>query len=429
MYDVAIIGAGPSGIICAYELSNITNLKVVLIDAGSAFNNKSCPFISGNSCIHCTPCNTISGFGGAAFFNPGKLSLYPAGSGILNTVKSEQKCLEYYKRTIKILNRFGLNVPEYFDTMEIPGIFPAEGVKVKYYNSFPINKEQLNKFARTIELFLNDRIEVRYSSKVVQVKKTGNWEIQLENGENLPSKVLVVGTGEAGYRWWNRVANYLDVKRIDSGLDIGIRAEFPSEIIENVWKYHKDLKVLLKAPDGSELRTYCVLKNGITVPCFYGDYTVLDGIADYESDVAGMTIFNRINEKQLKTDKVSFADSYLGQFYSINSSPQRCTSKQFLETEIWEQYAFTEQIYNNLKFGLKRITEYLELDLLTNCTIHVPVIDNLWRKCVINQFFETSIKGLFVIGDSSGIARGILQSCVSGLAAAEGIKRGFFHHE
>ena len=46
-YDVIIVGAGPSGYMCAYELNKKNpNLKVLLIDKGKDINTRYCPVLN-----------------------------------------------------------------------------------------------------------------------------------------------------------------------------------------------------------------------------------------------------------------------------------------------------------------------------------------------------------------------------------------------
>lgn len=43
-YDIIIIGAGPSGIFCAYELlEHKKDLKVLMIEKGRRIENRQCP--------------------------------------------------------------------------------------------------------------------------------------------------------------------------------------------------------------------------------------------------------------------------------------------------------------------------------------------------------------------------------------------------
>ena len=66
MNDVVIIGAGPSGIFCAYELiEKNPKLKVVVVDEGKNIKDRVCPMNKfGGACRNCNPCNILSGFGG-----------------------------------------------------------------------------------------------------------------------------------------------------------------------------------------------------------------------------------------------------------------------------------------------------------------------------------------------------------------------------
>ena len=51
-YDVIIIGAGPSGIFCAYELIHAKkDLKVLMIEKGRRIENRECPKRKTKVCV------------------------------------------------------------------------------------------------------------------------------------------------------------------------------------------------------------------------------------------------------------------------------------------------------------------------------------------------------------------------------------------
>ncbi len=74
-YDVIIIGAGPGGIYSAYELTQKRrDLKIAVFESGHALEKRRCP-IDGDkvkSCVGCSSCSIMSGFGGAGAFSDGK---------------------------------------------------------------------------------------------------------------------------------------------------------------------------------------------------------------------------------------------------------------------------------------------------------------------------------------------------------------------
>ena len=77
-YDVIIIGAGPSGIFCAYELiQQKPDLKILMVEKGRRIENRTCPKRTTKTCVGCKPGSITTGFAGAGAFSDGKLSLSP----------------------------------------------------------------------------------------------------------------------------------------------------------------------------------------------------------------------------------------------------------------------------------------------------------------------------------------------------------------
>ena len=83
-YDVIIVGAGPGGIFSAYELvkgmeekKSNEKLRVAVFEAGHSLEKRHCP-IDGEkvkSCVGCSSCSIMSGFGGAGAFSDGKYNI------------------------------------------------------------------------------------------------------------------------------------------------------------------------------------------------------------------------------------------------------------------------------------------------------------------------------------------------------------------
>ena len=62
-FDVIIIGAGPSGIFCAYELiEKKPDLKILMIEKGRPIEKRVCPKRKTKVCVGCKPCSINTGF-------------------------------------------------------------------------------------------------------------------------------------------------------------------------------------------------------------------------------------------------------------------------------------------------------------------------------------------------------------------------------
>lgn len=106
-YDVIIIGAGPSGIFCAYELlKEKPDLKVLMIEKGRSIESRQCPKRKRKM----RELQTVldhNGFAGAGAFSDGKLSLSPDVGGNLPEILGYEKTVELIHESDQIYLDFG----------------------------------------------------------------------------------------------------------------------------------------------------------------------------------------------------------------------------------------------------------------------------------------------------------------------------------
>ena len=113
-YDVIIIGAGPSGIFCAYELIRSNpEMKILMIEKGRAIENRNCPKRTTKKCVGCKPCSITTGFAGAGAFSDGKLSLSPDVGGNLPEILGYEKATELINEADNIYLKFGADEKVY----------------------------------------------------------------------------------------------------------------------------------------------------------------------------------------------------------------------------------------------------------------------------------------------------------------------------
>lgn len=153
MYDVLIVGAGPTGMFAALELMK-SGKKIAMLDAGLDLEKKECKIETEGVCKYCKPtCHILGGYGGAQFFEGTKLSIYPAGSGLIDFCGGVEKTKEMYNFVDELLEKYGKE-KRVFPNMEkiesLKNDFKNIGIEMKYYNAQKVSKNTMNKIATNI---------------------------------------------------------------------------------------------------------------------------------------------------------------------------------------------------------------------------------------------------------------------------------------
>ena len=113
-YDVIIIGAGPSGIFCAYELmEKRPGMKVLVVEKGRSIEQRQCPKRKTKVCVGCQPCSITTGFAGAGALSDGKLALSPDVGGTLPDILGYEKAEELIHEADGIYLKFGADEKVY----------------------------------------------------------------------------------------------------------------------------------------------------------------------------------------------------------------------------------------------------------------------------------------------------------------------------
>ena len=270
-YDVIIIGAGPGGIFSAFELTQRKpELKVAVFEAGHALEKRRCP-IDGDkikSCIGCPSCSIMSGFGGAGAFSDGKYNITNDFGGTLHEYIGKKHALELMKYVDKINMRYGgegtklySTAGTRFKTLCIQNDLHLLDASVRHLGT-DINFVVLE----NLYADLKDKVDFYFDTPVQTVGVVdGGYEITCKQGIYRCTD-CIISVGRSGSKWMETVCKELDIPTESTRVDIGVRVELPAEVFAHLTDELYESKIVYRTEKyGDKVRTFCMNPKGAVV--------------------------------------------------------------------------------------------------------------------------------------------------------------------
>ena len=270
-YDVIIVGAGPGGIFSAYELmQRNSQLKIAVFEAGVPLKDRHCP-IDGKkvkSCIKCKTCAIMNGFGGAGAFSDGKYNITNDFGGTL---------YEY------IGKKQATALMEYVDTINMK--YGGEGTKLYSTAGTHFKKlclqNQLNLLDASVRHLgtdinfivlenlyaeLKEKVDFYFDTPVSAIELAdGGYTVQC-GGTGYTCEKCIVSVGRSGSKWMEKICGELAIPTKSNRVDIGVRVELPAVIFSHLTDELYESKIVYRTSKFEDrVRTFCMNPYGIVV--------------------------------------------------------------------------------------------------------------------------------------------------------------------
>lgn len=450
-YDVIIIGAGPGGIFSAYELINKhSDLKIAVFEAGNELAKRKCP-IDGDkvkSCIQCKTCAIMSGFGGAGAFSDGKYNITNDFGGTLYEYIGKKKAIELMKYVDQInVEHGGQNCKLYttagshFKKLCIQNQLSLLDASVRHLGT-DINYVVLENIYNE----LKNKVEWHFNTHINSVEKLADgFKVECKKGE-FTCKDCIISVGRSGSKWMEGICDHLGIVTHSNRVDIGVRVELPAVVFSHLTDELYESKIVYRTKNYEDaVRTFCMNPKGSVVNENTNGIITVNGHSyeDPEKQTEN-TNFALLVSKHFSEpfkdsngygESIARLSNMLGggvivQRFGDLVSGRRSNPKRIEEGMVEPTLAATP---GDLSLVLpKRILDGIiemiyALDKIAPGTANPDTllygveVKFYNMEVELDENLETVHKGLYVIGDGSGVTHSLSHASASGVYVAQKI--------
>jgi uncharacterized FAD-dependent dehydrogenase len=291
--------------------------------------------------------------------------------------------------------------------------------------------------------YLNERIEIIFDTEVKDILSENNEFEVVTDKNSFKSKKLILATGRSGSKWISEVCSKLEIKTESNRVDIGVRVELPAEVFEHITDKVYESKIVYKTKKyGDMVRTFCMNPHGEVVTENTNGIITVNGHSYANPELhTGNTNFallvsNRFTEPFKNSNEygesIARLSNMLGGGVIVQRFGDLVSGRRTNERRM--EKSFTIPTLKATPGDLSLVIPKRQLDdiiemiyALNNIAPGTANEDTLLygvevkfynSKVEVNNNLETKVKGLYILGDGSGVTHSLSQAAASGVYVA-----------
>lgn len=462
MYDVVIIGGGIGGLMSAHRLvTNNRNLKVAIIEQGKELTKRVCPMtLDHGACRHCSTCAITHGIAGAGAFSDGKFNMGTAYGGTLGEELGEEVTMKYINQLDSILSKYATDYPDMYESDDklklecLQNNLTLLDMNVRHLGTDKNYDTMLALYDDLKDTYGVDIFTGTTCLDIFQVPSNGNFQLLYEEPDHekyfIHTPKVIIATGRSGADFVKKVCEKFSVEVEARAVDIGVRVEMP----DLIWKKFSDKiyepKIHYRTKTfGDSCRMFCFNQGGLvsaennhgiitanghsfadkskkTKNC---NFAVLSSThftepfnqpTEYAESIARMA--NMIGAGNVIVQRLG--DLKQGRRTTQHRLDQGTTQPTLKATPGDLSLVLPHRVLTNIIETLEALDKVAPGTANPDTLLYGVESKYYSLKPKHNKNFEL-VPGLYLIGDGSGICRGLSQSGAMGLYVADCINKEF----
>jgi len=444
-YDVIIVGSGASGIFTSYELSKLNpNLKILMIEKGHSLEKRICP-IDGykiKTCIHCPVCSIMNGYGGAGGHSDGKYNITNNFGGELYKYVGKDNAIDLMNYVDEILCNMGGAEAKLYSTANssLKGKALQYDLHLLDAKVRHLGTDRNLFILGNIYKYLSDKIEMLFDTEVTDIEKLDNGFNVTTNKVTYNCSDLILATGRSGSKWISKTCEKMGIATESNRVDIGVRVELPAEVFNHITEDVYESKIVYKTKKYNDMvRTFCMNPHGEVVTentngiITVNGHSYSDPKLQTENTNFALLVSNRFTEPFKNSNEygesIAKLSNMLGGGVLVQRFGDLVNGRRTNERRMAK--SFTVPTLKATTGDLSLVIPKRQLDgiiemiyALNNIapgtanedTLLYGVEVKFYNSMVeVDKNLETSVKGLYVLGDGSGVTHSLSQAAASGI--------------
>ena len=454
-YDVIIIGAGPGGIFAAYELAKkAPELKVAVFEAGNSLEKRKCP-IDGKkikSCINCKTCAIMSGFGGAGAFSDGKYNITNDFGGTLYEYIGKDTAIDLMKYVDEINLAYGGEGTKMYSTAgtDIKKLCIQNELKLLDASVRHLGTDINYIVLENLYKELKEKVEFRFNYRVDELEAVDGGYRVISGDSTDECEECIISVGRSGSKWMEHICKELEIPTKSNRVDLGVRVELPAVLFSHLTDELYESKIVYRTEKFEDnVRTFCMNPNGIVVNentngiITVNGHSYADPALRTENTNFALLVSNTFSEpfkdSNAYGESIARLSNMLGggvlvQRFGDLVAGRRTNEHRFGQTFLNPTLKATPGDLS-LVIPKRQLDDIIEMIYaLDKIAPGMANIDTLLygvevkfynSRVDVDENLETAVKGLYVLGDGSGVTHSLSQASASGVFAARTISEKF----